>query len=152
MSLNQFKEDDVIKRSSFSSVSLVNEHVAHKVNMSVVDNLKLSTHQEKESDGVSNLSDESSLHKWSRSVPSKYAHQQAHGLKEEEENKRAGTVTWRLYWDYFKEGLPVPIIVLGAVLMVSAQGKKTRHIFLLWPCLVWKRRTEGKHSAPAVKN
>lgn len=47
------------------------------------------------------------------------------------------------------------MIVLVAVLTISAQGKKTRNIFLLngvdffWPCLAWKRRTQGEHSARA---
>ena len=87
-------------------------------------------HQRKESESVSNLrEEESSLHKTSETP--RCTHQQAHGLKEEEEDKRAGTVTWRLYWDYFKQGLPVTIIVISAVLMVSAQGKSTRNIFLL---------------------
>ena len=45
------------------------------------------------------------------------------GLREEEETKTAGTVTWAIYWDYFKEGLPVPLIMLLVGLMISAQGK-----------------------------
>ena len=44
-------------------------------------------------------------------------------MKEEKERKISGTVTWRLYWKYFKEGLPVPMILLLAVLLISAQGK-----------------------------
>ena len=43
-------------------------------------------------------------------------------LKEEEEIKTTGTVTWRLYWDYFKAGLPVPLIILLAVVLILAQG------------------------------
>ena len=141
VSLDQFKEENGLQRSLYSSVSLVNKHVASKDDISVVDSLNSSTRRGKESESVSNLSQESSLHE--SPVPQTCAHQQPHGLKEEEENKRSGTVTWRLYWDYFKEGLPVTIIVIGAVLMVSAQGKRTRNIFLLWPYLVWKRGTEG---------
>jgi len=44
-------------------------------------------------------------------------------LKEEEETKSAGTVTFGLYWDYFKQGLPVSRIVLLAVSLLVAQGK-----------------------------
>ena len=44
-------------------------------------------------------------------------------LKEDEETKSAGTVTWRLYWDYFKQGLPVSRIMLLAVVLLFAQGK-----------------------------
>ena len=43
-------------------------------------------------------------------------------LKEEEEIKTAGTVTWRLYWDYFKAGVPVPLIILLAFVLIVAQG------------------------------
>ena len=43
-------------------------------------------------------------------------------LKEEEEIKTTGTVTWRLYWDYFKAGLPVPLIILLAFVLIVAQG------------------------------
>ncbi|KAJ7322782.1 hypothetical protein OS493_032967 [Desmophyllum pertusum] len=49
--------------------------------------------------------------------------QQSLDLKEDEESKMAGTVSWRLYWDYFKEGLPVPLIILLAVVLILAQGK-----------------------------
>ncbi len=49
-------------------------------------------------------------------------HRPALDLKEEEESKMAGTVTWRLYWEYFKEGLPTPLILLLAVLLIMAQG------------------------------
>ena len=43
-------------------------------------------------------------------------------LKEEEEIKTTGTVTWRLYWDYLKAGLPVPLIILLAFVLIVAQG------------------------------
>ncbi|XP_022792486.1 multidrug resistance-associated protein 4-like isoform X2 [Stylophora pistillata] len=46
---------------------------------------------------------------------------QALDLKEGEEKKRAGTVTWRLYWEYFREGLSVPLIMLVAVVLIFAQ-------------------------------
>ena len=44
-------------------------------------------------------------------------------LKEDEETKSAGTVTFRLYWNYFKKGLPVSGIILVAVAQLFAQGK-----------------------------
>ena len=44
-------------------------------------------------------------------------------LKEDEEGKSAGTVTFRLYWNYFKQGLPVSRIILLAVALLLAQGK-----------------------------
>ena len=44
-------------------------------------------------------------------------------LKEDEEDKSAGTVTFRLYWNYFKQGLPVSRIILLAVGLLFAQGK-----------------------------
>ena len=43
-------------------------------------------------------------------------------LKEEEKIKTTGTVTWRLYWDYFKAGVPVPLIILLAFVLIVAQG------------------------------
>lgn len=96
VSLNQLKEDDAVQRSSSSSVSIVNERI-HKDNMSVVDDLKLSTPQENESGGVSNLNEESSLQKLSVSSECEADQRQVHGLKEEEENKRAGTVLLGLF-------------------------------------------------------
>ena len=44
-------------------------------------------------------------------------------LKEDEETKSIGTVTFRLYWNYFKEGLPVSGIILLAISQLFAQGK-----------------------------
>ncbi|XP_068752769.1 ATP-binding cassette sub-family C member 4-like [Montipora capricornis] len=42
-------------------------------------------------------------------------------LKEDEETKSIGTVTFRLYWNYFKEGLPVSGIILLAISQLFAQ-------------------------------
>ena len=44
-------------------------------------------------------------------------------LREDEETKSIGTVTFRLYWNYFKEGLPVSGITLLAISQLFAQGK-----------------------------
>ena len=52
-------------------------------------------------------------------------HRPAIDLKEEEESKTTGTVTWRLYWDYFKAGLSVPLIILLAFLLIMAQGNNS---------------------------
>ncbi|CAH3031170.1 unnamed protein product [Pocillopora meandrina] len=43
------------------------------------------------------------------------------GIKEDEENLMSGTVTWRLYCKYFKEGLPLPMILVLAVSLIAAQ-------------------------------
>ena len=44
-------------------------------------------------------------------------------LKEDEEDKSAGTVTFKLYWNYLEQGLPVFRIILLAVALLVAQGK-----------------------------
>ena len=44
-------------------------------------------------------------------------------LREDEEDKSAGTVTFRLYWNFLKQGLPVSRIILIAVALLFAQGK-----------------------------
>ena len=44
-------------------------------------------------------------------------------LKQDEEDKSVGTVTFRLYWKYFKQGLPVYRIILLAIALLFAQGK-----------------------------
>ena len=52
-------------------------------------------------------------------------------LKEEDESKQTGTATWRLYWDYFREGLPAPLVVFMAIALASAQGKTySSHIYV----------------------
>ena len=45
-------------------------------------------------------------------------------MKEKEEKKMSGIIdiTWRLYWKYFKEGLPVHRILILAVSLTLAQG------------------------------
>ena len=44
-------------------------------------------------------------------------------LKEEEESKTAGTVTWRVYWNFLKEGMPVPMVMFLGTLLILAQGE-----------------------------
>ncbi|XP_068699718.1 ATP-binding cassette sub-family C member 4-like isoform X2 [Montipora foliosa] len=48
-------------------------------------------------------------------------------LKEDEETKSTGTVTLRMYWNYFKEGLPVSRIILLAVSQLFAQAAENLH-------------------------
>ena len=50
-------------------------------------------------------------------------HRKVLDLKESEEHKTTGTVTWGLYWRYFKEGLSVPLLIFLAFLLIFAQGK-----------------------------
>ena len=50
-------------------------------------------------------------------------HRNVLDLKESEEQKTTGTVTWGLYWRYFKEGLSVPLLIFLAFLLILAQGK-----------------------------
>ena len=49
------------------------------------------------------------------------------GIKEDEENVMSGTVTWGLYWKYFREGLPLPMILVLAVSSIAAQGNDSFH-------------------------
>lgn len=49
-------------------------------------------------------------------------------LKESEEQKSSGTVTWRLYWRYLNQGVPVPMIILVALLLIVGQGKTEHRI------------------------
>ena len=51
-------------------------------------------------------------------------------LKEQEETKTAGTVNWRLYWSFFREGLPVPMIIILAILLILAQGEPLQFCWL----------------------
>ena len=51
-------------------------------------------------------------------------------LKEEEETKTAGTVNWRLYWNFFREGLPVPMIIILVILLILAQGEPLQFCWL----------------------
>ena len=56
-------------------------------------------------------------------------------LKEEEETKLDGTVNWRLYWNFFREGLPVPMIFILAILLILAQGERAQFCWSCWPFL-----------------
>lgn len=54
-------------------------------------------------------------------------HRRVLDLKESEEHKSSGTVTWRLYWKYLKEGLPVSLIIVLLLFMILAQGKENQN-------------------------
>ena len=51
-------------------------------------------------------------------------------LREEEETKTAGTVNWRLYWNFFREGLPVAMIIILAILLILAKGELLQFCWL----------------------
>ena len=67
----------------------------------------------------------------STSISKDDEHETVLDLKEEEETKSDGTVNWRLYWNFFREGLPVPMIIILAILLVMAQGELPQ---LFWSC------------------
>ncbi|KAJ7325678.1 hypothetical protein OS493_029102 [Desmophyllum pertusum] len=124
-SLYEFNEKEIINlhRPLFPSVSVLNGHGQEGTdNPAFLDNFELSELQENGCGDVSNCNDDSTPQTACTSV-SEADQQPVLDMKEEEESKMTGTVTWRLYWDYFKEGLSVPMIVLLAVLLISAQGK-----------------------------
>ncbi|KAK3734852.1 hypothetical protein QZH41_005914 [Actinostola sp. cb2023] len=43
-------------------------------------------------------------------------------LVQEDEDKAIGTVSWRLYWDYFRSGLPSVLVVCLVLFFAAAQG------------------------------
>ena len=125
-------DPDVVKSVNgdtlMSSASLIGGQPEGRDNEAFIEDSILPK-QENEMDSA-NVIDETNLQfNSSQVVPNMYdvcnddSDQQSIGLKEGEETKSAGTVTWRLYWKYFKEGLPVSRIVLLAVALLFAQGK-----------------------------
>ncbi|XP_068754030.1 ATP-binding cassette sub-family C member 4-like isoform X2 [Montipora capricornis] len=67
-------------------------------------------------------------------------------LREDEETKSIGTVTFRLYWNYFKEGLPVSAITLLAISQMFAQ------VCLLAPNWWLSRIAEMSHDQQMATN
>jgi ABC-type sulfate/molybdate transport systems ATPase subunit len=49
---------------------------------------------------------------------------------EEDEDRVAGSVSWRLYWDYLSIGLPAPLIICLVVVFIVAQGNRVIKGFL----------------------
>ena len=89
----------------------VNEALAHDFDPPMRNTIVLRT---TDSLAVSNMSEELVADREERPILD---------LKEDEETKSIGTVTFRLYWNYFKEGLPVSGIILLAISQLFAQGK-----------------------------
>ncbi|KAJ7370410.1 hypothetical protein OS493_032300 [Desmophyllum pertusum] len=151
VSLYEFTEKEIINkvmhRPSFISVSYLNGHRHEgKDNLAFVNDFELPKLQENDCGGVSNTKDDSNPQIACTSV-SEADQRPVIDMKEEEESKMTGTVTWRLYWDYFKEGLSVPMIVLLAVSLISAQvclivpnwyqDENTKHYFMVVSCNRW---------------
>jgi ABC-type multidrug transport system fused ATPase/permease subunit len=57
-------------------------------------------------------------------------------LKEDEEDRATGTVSWHLYWEFFRVGLPAVLIGFLVLLYGVAQGKKKTHI----SCKIWHHK------------
>ncbi|KAJ7370579.1 hypothetical protein OS493_031314, partial [Desmophyllum pertusum] len=138
-SVSLYDEKEIINlhRSSFSSVSFLNGHEHQgKDNLAFVYDFELPELQENDCGGVSNSNDYSTPQIACTSV-SEADQQPVLDMKEEEEIKMTGTVTWRLYWDYFKEGLSAPMIVLLAISLIAAQGETYVLIIviLLYVCI-----------------
>ena len=68
-------------------------------------------------------------------------------LKEEEESKTTGTVSWRVYWNYFKEALPIPSIMLLTILLILAQGKNSLKFVKLFLALLDLNNSRPRASA-----
>ena len=47
-------------------------------------------------------------------------------LEEEDEDRMVGSLGWRLYWNYFRAGVPAPLLLCLLVLVILVQGKKKR--------------------------
>ena len=121
MSMFEFEETKPLRRPSFTSNLLANRHGdKRKHSLPKHNHPKLPTLQEEEGDSISNINIE--FTQITQTSPFVDPQQPLVDMKEEKESKTSGTVTWRLYWKYFKEGLPVPMILLLAVLLISAQG------------------------------
>ena len=127
--LDEFNEKGMIKVPNEPSVSFVGGPSVGQHNEAFVDDL---TSPKQENEGVGgNVKDEtipqidSSLVLANMGDASEAATLEPSvlDLKEDEEDKSAGTVTFRLYWNYFKQGLPVSRILILAVALLFAQGK-----------------------------
>ena len=122
ISLFDFSKKDTINGPSIDSVLFRNVRGhAGKDNPAFVNDHESLTQQWTGSSNILNANGDSTFKMASTSV-SKVDEQPVLDMKEEDETNVAGTVTWRLYWKYFKEGSSVPIIMLLAVLLISAQG------------------------------
>ena len=51
-----------------------------------------------------------------------YNEEEVQDLEEEEEDRRTGVITWKLYWDYFRKALPASVIVCLFLLVLGIKG------------------------------
>ena len=52
-------------------------------------------------------------------------------IVQSEEHRASGSVTYKMYWNYFRAGLP-SVLVVGLILTyVLGQGEKVLHSFLM---------------------
>ena len=51
-----------------------------------------------------------------------YNEEEIQDLKEEEEDRRTGAITWNLYWNYFRTALPASVIVCLFLLVLGIKG------------------------------
>ena len=127
VSVYEFREKNTMKKlmqTSSISFGSSTERKEGKDNLGFVGSLELPTLEENLSRASSSVIDDTTLEIVLPNISdlSEADHPAALDLKEEVESKMAGTVTWRLYWDYFREGLPVPLILLLVGVLVLAQG------------------------------
>ena len=121
ISMFEFQETKLLERPSYTSNLFPNLHGDKgKHNLAFLNDPELPTLQEEESGSLSKMNIEST--QIPQAPPAVEPREPVVDMTEEEESKMTGTVTWRLYWKYFKEGLPVPMIMLSAVLLISAHG------------------------------
>ncbi|KAL9978313.1 hypothetical protein ACROYT_G015813 [Oculina patagonica] len=131
VSLCEFNNKNIttkaFRRPSISAISFVNETgLKCKDNMAFVDDLELPAIREDAYSSSDNVKQDLVLQIGSATAAPNTSVNEDNprpvaDLKEEEENKQTGTVTWRLYWDYLKEGLPVPLVMFLAVALILAQ-------------------------------
>lgn len=54
----------------------------------------------------------------------------------EKEDRYTGTVTWKVYFEYWKAGAGIPMLLVLVILVVGTQVKKGA-----W--LIWQKMTRG---------
>ncbi|KAK3747336.1 hypothetical protein QZH41_017986, partial [Actinostola sp. cb2023] len=100
-----FQEGSILRRGSFSEMS---EH--GNVDQMFANYGSIETSDSKEDRNVQIITDETGK-------------DTKLDLVEEDEDKAIGTVSWRLYWEYFRSGLPTVLIVCLFLFFAAAQGK-----------------------------
>ena len=51
-----------------------------------------------------------------------YNEEEIQDLKEDEEDRRTGAITWKLYWNYFRTAYPAPVILCLFLLVLGMKG------------------------------